>query len=196
MRKRAAAFGAQLADRRREAGERMQLLAHLVGRERDEVDLDIGRCQARTGLEERARGAGGDRQRPLAQGRALHARHHLAHRMIDDIVERDASASSASRSGPACDPADRCRRRARRARRRCHGSCKSSAGPTPESCSNCGELYAPLDTRISLRARARAQLAALPVFDAPGRGVPSNTMRCASASVSICRLPRRFAGRR
>src|SRR5436309_1676081 len=31
---------------------------------------------------------------------------------------------------------------------------KRSAGPTPESCSNCGELYAPLETRISLRARA------------------------------------------
>src|SRR5439155_1279223 len=31
---------------------------------------------------------------------------------------------------------------------------RRSAGPTPESCSNCGELYAPLETRISLRARA------------------------------------------
>ena len=49
------------------AGKRMQLLAHLVGRERQEVNLDIGRRQPRIGLEERARGAGRDRQRPLAE---------------------------------------------------------------------------------------------------------------------------------
>ena len=73
----------------REAGKRVQLLAHLVGRERQEVNLDIGRGQPRTGLEERARGAGGDRQRPLAQGRVLKARHHPANRMVDDVVERD-----------------------------------------------------------------------------------------------------------
>ena len=51
---RAAALGTQLADRRGKARLRMQLLAHLVGRERQEVDLDIGRGQPRTGLEERA----------------------------------------------------------------------------------------------------------------------------------------------
>ena len=67
----------------------MQLLAHLVGRERQEVNLDIGRRQPRAGLEERARGAGGDRQRSLAEGRVLQAGHHLADRMVDDVVERD-----------------------------------------------------------------------------------------------------------
>ena len=73
----------------RKAGKRVKLLAHLVGRERQEVNLDIGRGQPRAGLEERARSAGGDRQRSLAQGGVLNARHHLADRMIDDIVERD-----------------------------------------------------------------------------------------------------------
>jgi len=53
--RRAAALGAQLADRGGEAGERMQLLAYLVSRERNEVDLDVRRRQARTGLEEGAR---------------------------------------------------------------------------------------------------------------------------------------------
>ena len=66
----------------------MQLLAHLVGRERQEVNLDIGRGQPRTGLEERARGAGGDRQRSLAQGGVLNARHYAPDRAVDDIVER------------------------------------------------------------------------------------------------------------
>ena len=55
----ATAFGAKLAHRGREAGERVQFLAHLVGRERDEVDLDVRRGQARIGLEERAGRAGG-----------------------------------------------------------------------------------------------------------------------------------------
>src|SRR5436853_283878 len=48
---RAAALGPQLADGCGETGKRMQLLTHLVGRERDEVDLDIRRRQTRTGLE-------------------------------------------------------------------------------------------------------------------------------------------------
>ncbi len=68
----------------------MQLLTHLVGRERDEVDLDIRRRQTRIGLEESAGGAGCDRQRSLAKRRILHAGHHLADGMIDDVVERDA----------------------------------------------------------------------------------------------------------
>ncbi len=71
---RAAALGPQLADRRAEAGKRMQLLAHLVGRERQEVNLDIRRRQPRIGLEERPRGARGDRQRPLAERRILQRR--------------------------------------------------------------------------------------------------------------------------
>ncbi len=71
------------------AGKRMQLLAHLVGRERQEVNLDIRCRQTRIGLEERARGARRDRQRPLAEGRVSRAGHHPTQRMIDDIVERD-----------------------------------------------------------------------------------------------------------
>ena len=58
-----------------ESGLRMQLLAHLVGRERQEVNLDIGRRQPRTGLEERARRAGRDGERSLAKRRILHAGH-------------------------------------------------------------------------------------------------------------------------
>ena len=50
--------------------------------------MDIGRRQPRAGLEEGARGAGGNRQRSLAEGRVLDARHHLAERMVDDVVER------------------------------------------------------------------------------------------------------------
>ena len=87
--KRAAALGAQLTDRRRESGKRMQLFAHLVGRERQKVDLDIRRRQPRIGLEERPRRARGDRQRPLAERRISQAGHNLAERTVDDVVERD-----------------------------------------------------------------------------------------------------------
>ena len=67
-----------------------------------------------------------------------------------------------------------------------------SAGPTPESCSNCGELYAPLETRIS---RACAAHVAFLLGSDGLAGRPSNRMRCASADVSTCKLPRAFAGR-
>ena len=53
------------------------------------MNLDIGRRQPRIGLEERARGAGRDRQRPLAQRRILQAGHDAANRVVDDVVERD-----------------------------------------------------------------------------------------------------------
>jgi len=67
----------------------MQLLAHLVGRKRDEVDLDVGSRKARIGLEEGTRGAGCDRQRSFAERCILQARKHLSDGMIDDVVERD-----------------------------------------------------------------------------------------------------------
>jgi hypothetical protein len=85
---RAAAFGTKLADEGSEARERVQVLAHLVGRERDEVDLDVRRRQSRIGLEECARGAGGDRQRPAPQGGIMRTGPDAAQRMIDDVVER------------------------------------------------------------------------------------------------------------
>ena len=87
--KRAAALRPHLAHRRAESGIGMQLLAHLVGRERQEVNLDVGRRQPRIGLEERARGARGDGQRSLAERRIARAGHDTATRMIEDVVERD-----------------------------------------------------------------------------------------------------------
>src|SRR3954465_7762416 len=84
-----AAFGTELAHRRREAGETMKLLAHLVGRERQEMDLDVRRGQPRTGLKERARRAGRDRQPAFAEQRIARAGHRAAERMIDGVVQRD-----------------------------------------------------------------------------------------------------------
>src|SRR5439155_19809265 len=52
--KRTPALRAQLTDRGAEPRKQMQLLAHLVGREWQEVNLDIRRREARVGLEERA----------------------------------------------------------------------------------------------------------------------------------------------
>src|ERR1700730_585562 len=71
----------------------------------------------------------------------------------------------------------------------------SSAGPTPESCSNCGELYAPPETRISFRARAIREAPDLLYSTADARR-RSNRMRWTKAEVSICRLLRPLAGRR
>src|ERR1700733_14254526 len=67
----------------------MQLLAHPVGRERQEVNLDIGRREAWIGLEECARCAGGNGQRSLAKSGVLRARQYAAQWMIDDVIERD-----------------------------------------------------------------------------------------------------------
>ena len=60
---RATAFRPQLTDRCGKSGKRMQLLSHLVGAERQKMYLDVRRRQPRIGLEERARRAGGNRQR-------------------------------------------------------------------------------------------------------------------------------------
>ena len=67
----------------------MQLFAHLVGAERQEVNLDIRRRKPWIGLEERSRRACGDRQRTRAKRRIARAGQDPAHRIVDDIVERD-----------------------------------------------------------------------------------------------------------
>src|SRR5579872_1336247 len=56
--KRTTALGAKLAHRGGEAGERMELFAHLVSRKRKEMNLNVRCRKARIGLEERSRGAG------------------------------------------------------------------------------------------------------------------------------------------
>src|SRR6516162_9440498 len=83
---RAAALRTELADRGGEAREGMQLLAHLVGRERDEVDLDVWCRKAWIGLEEGARGAGRNRQWPAAECGILQAGKGPPHGMIDNVV--------------------------------------------------------------------------------------------------------------
>src|ERR1700737_5498033 len=52
--KRTAALGAKLADRSREAGKRMQLFSHLVGREWREGGLGIRGGEGGVGFEKRA----------------------------------------------------------------------------------------------------------------------------------------------
>ena len=68
----------------------MQLLAHLVGRERQEVNLDVRRRKTRIGLEKRPRRACRDRQRAAAKSRISRAGQDPANRIVDDIVECDA----------------------------------------------------------------------------------------------------------
>ena len=67
----------------------MQLLTHLVGRERQEVNLDIRGRQSRTGLEERARCSRRDGERASSKRRVAHAGHDPAKRMIDGVVQGD-----------------------------------------------------------------------------------------------------------
>ncbi len=86
---RAAAFRPQLADRGAEGRIVVQLLAHLVGAERQEVHLDIRARQSRIGLEERAGRSRGDGQRPGAKRRIAQPGQDPADRAVDDVVERD-----------------------------------------------------------------------------------------------------------
>src|SRR6185437_15018158 len=85
----AAALRAKLADRRGEAREGMQLVAHLGGAEIDEVALHVGRGEARIAAEERAGIARAHRQRPLAVERILPADAEAAQHAGDVVVERD-----------------------------------------------------------------------------------------------------------
>ncbi len=73
--------------------------------------------------------------------------------------------------------------------------CSSSAGPTPESCSSCGDCSAPA-ARITSRRAFAVDLAARLAIDDAGALRPSNAIRVAWASVSIRRFARACAGRR
>jgi hypothetical protein len=66
----------------------MQLFPHLVGAERQEVDLDIRRRKPGIGFEKRTRCARGDRQRTLAKHCIARAGQNPANRMIEDVIDR------------------------------------------------------------------------------------------------------------
>jgi hypothetical protein len=71
----------------------------------------------------------------------------------------------------------------------------SGAGPSPESCSSCGELKVPEATITSTFDFARRL--SLPVkYSMPTARRPSNRMRVASASGTTARFVRQRAGLR
>ena len=119
----------------------------------------------------------------------MHAGHDAPERMVDDVVERDALRATHHDAHLHDDPADRCRRRAHRARL---DAVLLAAGP-PVRRRRAAELR-----RVVGAARHHDLLArACACAGGPPAGIrpplarrPSNRMRCASAEVSTCRLPR------
>src|SRR5262249_28326137 len=71
----------------REAREGMQLRPHAVGREEEEMHLDVRRRQRRIGAEEGAGGAGADGERAAPQERVIEAGARLAVEAAEMVVE-------------------------------------------------------------------------------------------------------------
>ena len=174
----------------------MRLAAGHVGRQRGEVELDVGRRRFRQHAREEAALVDADRERPAARaaataGRCCTERHHELSSSLVVIGLRALGRSGA----PAGDPAGSRRRRAGRATTGMPSCCSSAAGPMPESCSSCGLCSAPAES-ITSRARAHAASSRRPArYSTPTARVPSNRTRVACASVSHRRLARARAGR-
>ena len=178
----AARFGPQLADREREAGERMHLAAGHVGRERRDVELDVGRRRQRrsVGALQRAHEAAAlvdaDRERAAAANQPLQADRRLARERIELVVGRDRLRAFVVEADlqmvlqVLADAFERLARPARRTR------ASSAAGPMPESWSSCGVWIAPAASRTS--ARQRAVFSTPPCrYATPTARAPSNSTR-------------------
>ena len=83
-----AAFGAQLANRHGDPGERVHFQARLVGAERLEMELDIRRRQLRPRLAENAHLAGAHRHRPAPGEDVAQSDRGPSDQVIDLVVKR------------------------------------------------------------------------------------------------------------
>ena len=167
-----------------------------VGRQRGDVELDVGRRAPRRGS---ARMKQPPWLMPIASGPLRCSSHcrpmaALPNQRVELVVGGDRLACIRSPAGPAGGPAGSRRRRARRARRGCRAARSSARGPMPESCSSCGDWIAPADEQ-HLGARSAPSSSRRPAGSARRRrGGLRSRCRRRSASVSIAQVGAARAG--
>ena len=134
MRDMAARFGPQLADREREARERMRLAAGHVGRQRRDVELDVGRRRlGGTRAHEAAALVDADRQRAAAPEQPCGPMPALPQSEFSVVVGRDRLRAFVDQRGSADGPAGSRRPRARRHDRRCRAAAAAPPGRCPRA---------------------------------------------------------------